>query len=221
MDFFSDTVVARVPFVVRCLDRQGQPVSLSAPTLGRSSTGLQDLLRRAYTEFRGPCPTETVTVTFLEDEDGRLHLEYLVVDRARLRRWRRRGRGRAEDVHAALGGASVVVTAAVEAVGGLAAVATAHWSDSDSPDFADLVLGGTHTQRVPRTVRAWLGDDAELDLLRGILAMFLDDDVEQLVIGKDPGRPGRYREAVVTRCPGLVDFVQGAPLASLAGPRPS
>jgi hypothetical protein len=47
------------------------------------------------------------------------------------------------------------------------------------------------------------------------MAMFLDDDVEQLVIGKDPELPGRYQETVVTRSPALVRFLRGGPLAGL------
>jgi hypothetical protein len=54
-----------------------------------------------------------------------------------------------------------------------------------------------------------------LELLRGTMAMFLDDDVEQLVIGKDPELPGRYQETVVTRSPALVRFLRGGPLAGL------
>jgi hypothetical protein len=211
-----DTTVARVPITVRCLDEHGRPVRLSARTLGRGSTDLQDLLRRAYAAVREDCPAETVTVSFLEDCRGRLQLEYLVVDRTRPSRWRRnRERGRAEDVRTALTEATIVVTLAVEAVGAVAAASTARWSEGDTPDFADLVLDGARTVRLPGAVRALLGDDAVLELLRGTMAMFLDDDVEQLVIGKDPELPGRYQETVVTRSPALVRFLRGGPLAGL------
>ena len=195
MDSPLDTTVARVPITVRCLDEHGRPVRLSARTLGRGSTDLQDLLRRAY---------------------ARLQLEYLVVDRTRPSRWRRnRERGRAEDVRTALTEATIVVTLAVEAVGAVAAASTARWSEGDTPDFADLVLDGARTVRLPGAVRDLLGDDAVLELLRGTMAMFLDDDVEQLVIGKDPELPGRYQETVVTRSPALVRFLRGGPLAGL------
>lgn len=215
------TTVARVPIVVRCLDHRGRPVSLSAHTLGRGSSALQDLLRRAYTTVRGDAPTETVTVAFLEECQGKLLLEYLVVDRTRTSRWRKgRDRRRAEDIQTALMTATIVVTVAVEAVGAVAAACTARWSESDSPGFVDLVLDTAGTVRLPGAVRDWLQDDAALDLLRVTMSMFLDDDVDQLVIGKDPELPGRYQETVVTRSPGLVDFLAGAPLAPLVGAGP-
>jgi hypothetical protein len=224
VDSLLDTTVARVPITVRCLDDHGRPVSLSARTLGRGSTDLQDLLRRAYDAVRGDCPAETVTVSFLEDCRGRLLLEYLVVDRTRPRRWRRgRDRCRTVDIQAALSEATIVVTLAVEAVGAVAAASTAHWSESDSPDFVNVVLDGARTLRVPGAVRDMLRDGTALDLLRGTLAMFHDDQVEELIIGKDPELPGRYQETVVTRSPALVRFLEGGPLASLtgAGPEPS
>lgn len=215
------TTVARVPIVVRFLDARARPVSLSASTLGRGSSDLQDLLRRAYTTVRGDAPTETVSVSFLEECEGKLQLEYLVVERTRPSRWRKRpDRRRAEEIRTALTRATIAVTVAVEAVGSIAAACTARWSRSDSPDFADLVLDGTRTVRLPAVVREWLHDDAGLELLRGTMSMFLDDDVEQVVIGKDPESPGHYQEAVVTRSPGLVDFLRGAPLASLGGEGP-
>jgi hypothetical protein len=215
------TTVARVPITVRCLDDHRRPVSLSARTLGRGSTDLQDLLRRAYAAARGDCSSGTVTVSFLEDCEGRLQLEYLVVDRTRPSRWRKsRARCRAEDIQAALTEATIVVTLAVEAVGAVAAASTARWSEGDTPDFVNVVLDGARTVRVPGAVRDMLRDEAVLDLLRGTLAMFLEDDVEQLIIGKDPELPGRYQETVVTRSPALVRFLRGAPLASLAGAGP-
>lgn len=223
MDTPLATPVARVPIVVRFVDERGRPVSLSAHTLARGSTDLQDLLRRAYAAVRQDA-AETVTVSFLEAEGGKLQLEYLVVDRTRRSRWRKgRDRRREGDINAALTKATIVVTAAVEAVGALAAAGAARWSDGDSPDFADVVLDGTRTVRLPRTVRTWLGDESALELLRGTMAMFVHDDVAQLVIGKDPETPGRYQEAVVDRSPGLVQFLHGAPLASLvtAGPESS
>lgn len=214
------TAVARVPVVVRCLDARGRAVSLSGRTLSRASTHLQDLLRRAYTGVRGDAPTEEVTVSFLEEDDGSLQLEYLVVDRVLPRRWslprgRRCARRRAQDSQTALVEATLVVTAAVEILGLVASATTARWTDSDNPAFADLLLEGTRTIRVPGAVRAVLGEEAAREQLRAVLGMFLDDDVEQLVIGKDPELPGRYQEAVVTRSPGLVDFLAGAPLTSL------
>lgn len=221
MDTPLVTAVARVPIVVRFLDARGHPVSLSGRTLGRASTDLQDLLRTAYTAVRGPAATETVTVSFLEEDEGRLQLEYLVVDRApRPARWWRRPCARrcAQECRAALTEATIVVTAAIEAVGALASATAARWTDSDSPDFADAVLDGTRAVRVPGTVRAWTQDEAVLELLRGTMSMFLDDDVEQLVIGKDPETPGAYQETVVARSPALLRFLQGAPLASLADP---
>ncbi|MFI7496073.1 hypothetical protein ACH9D2_15325 [Kocuria sp. M4R2S49] len=216
MDSPLDTTVARVPITVRCLGAHGRTVSLSARTLGRGSTDLQDLLRRAYAAVRGDCPSETVTVAFLEDCQGQLQLEYLVVGRTRPSRWRRnRERRRAKDIQAALMEATIVVTLAVETTGAVAAATTARWSESDTPDFVDVVLDGERTVRVPGAVRGMLRDETVLELLRGTLAMFLDDDVEQLVIGKDPDLPGRYQETVVTRSPALVRFLEGAPLASL------
>ncbi|MFE7629444.1 hypothetical protein [Kocuria sp. NPDC057446] len=221
MESPPDTTVARVPITVRCLDDHGRPVSLSARTLGRGSTDLQDLLRGAYAAVRDESPAETVTVSFLEDCRGKLQLEYLVVGPARPNRWRRpRVRRRDEAAQAALTEATIVVTLAVEAVGAVAAAGTARWSEGDTPDFADLVLDGTRILRVPGAVRDMLRDDAVLELLRGTLGMFLDD-VEQLVIGKDPELPGRYQETVVTRSPGLVRFLEGAPLTALAGAEPS
>lgn len=221
MDFSPDTTVARVPITVRCLDGHGRPVSLSARTLGRGSTDLQDLLRRAYAAAREGCPAETVTVSFLEDCRGKLQLEYLVVERTRPRRWRRnRDRRRAEVIQAALLEATIVVTLTVEATGAIAAATTARWSESDTPDFVNVVLDGERTVRVPGAVRDMLRDETVLDLLRGTLAMFLDDDVEQLIIGKDPELPGRYQETVVTRSPALVHFLEGAPLASLVAGGP-
>ncbi len=219
MDSPLDTTVARVPITVRCLDAHGRPVSLSARTLGRGSTDLQDLLRRAYAAARRGGPAETVTVSFLEDARGKLQLEYLVVDRARPSRWRRaRSRCRAEEIQAALMEATIVVTLAVEATGAIAAASTARWSPSDTPEFADLVLDGARTVRLPGTVRDWLCEETVLELLRGTLGMFLDDDVEQLVIGKDPETPGRYQETVVTRSPALVHFLEGAPLLGTGAP---
>lgn len=210
------TAVARVPVVMRFLDPRGRPLSLSAHTLSRGSTALQDLLRRAYAGARGEVPAETVTVAFLEESHGKLQLEYLVVDRTPPRRWwKSRDRRRAEQIQAALMEATIVVTATVETVGALAAASTARWSESDSPDFADVVLDGTRTVRVPGAVRAWLGDESVLGLLRDTMTMFLDDDAEQMVIGKDPELPGGYQEAVVSRCPALVRFLRGAPLEAL------
>lgn len=221
MDPSLDTTVARVPIIVRFLDDHGRPVSLSARTLGRGSTDLQDLLRRAYAAVRGECPSETVTVSFLEECQGKLQLEYLVVGRTRPSRWRKDlARRRAEDIQAALTESTIVVTVAIEAVGVVAAATSARWSQSDSPDFADLVLDGARTLRLPGAVREWLHDDAVLELLRGTMSMFLEDGVEQMVIGKDPELPGRYQETVVTRSPGLVDFLEGAPLAALADAGP-
>ncbi|WP_424347299.1 hypothetical protein [Kocuria sp. CH-021] len=221
MDSPLDTTVARVPITVRCLDAHGRPVSLSAPTLARGSTDLQDLLRRAYAAVRGGSPAEAVTVSFLEVCRGKLQLEYLVVDRVRPSRWRRRrDRRRAEEIQAALTEATIVVTLTVEVTGTIAAASTARWSESDTPDFVDVVLDGERTVRVPGAVRGMLRDGTVLELLRGILAMFLEDDVEQLVIGKDPELPGRYQETVVTRSPALVDFLEGAPLASLVAGGP-
>jgi hypothetical protein len=215
------TAVARVPIVVRFRDARGRPVSLAGRTLSRASTDLQDLLRLAYRAVRGNAPTETVTVSFLEEDAGRLQLEYLVVDRTPPSRWRRgRDQRRAEESRAALMQATIVVTAAVEAVGALAAASSARWVDSDSPDFADAVLDGTRAVRVPGTVRAWTEEETTLDLLRGTMSMFADDDVEQLVIGKDPETPGHYQEAVVARSPGLLRFLAGGPLASLVSSDP-
>ncbi|MEX5301405.1 hypothetical protein [Kocuria sabuli] len=221
MDTPLVTAVARVPIVVRFRDARGRPVSLSGRTLSRASTDLQDLLRLAYRAVRGDVPTETVTVSFLEEDAGRLQLEYLVVDRTPPSRWRRgRDRRRAEGSRAALMQATIVVTAAVEAVGALAAATSARWVDSDSPDFADVVLDGARAVRVPGTVRAWTEDGTTLDLLRGTMSMFADDDVEQLVIGKDPETPGHYQEAVVARSPALLRFLAGGPLASLVSSDP-
>ncbi|MFF0990518.1 hypothetical protein [Kocuria nitroreducens] len=221
MDSPLDTTVAREPITVRCLDDHGRPVSLSARTLGRGSTDLQDLLRRAYAAVRGDCPSETVTISFMEDCEGRLQLEYLVVDRTRPSRWRRtRDRCRAVGIQAALSEATIVVTLAVEAVGVVAAASTAHWSEGDTPDFVNVVLDGARTVRLPGAVRDMLRDETALELLRGTLGMFLDDDVEQLIIGKDRELPGRYQETVVTRSPALVRFLEGAPLASWAGGGP-
>ncbi|GAA1757946.1 hypothetical protein [Kocuria aegyptia] len=215
------TAVARVPIVVRFLDGHGRPVSLSARTLGRGSTDLQDLLRRAYAAVRGESPAETVTVSFLEECQGKLQLEYLVVGRRRPSRWRKDlERRRAEDVQAALMEATIVVTVAIEAVAVVAAASTARWSTSDSPAFADLLLDGTRTLRLPGVVRQWLHDDAALELLRGTMSMFLEDGVEQMVIGKDPELPGRYQETVVTGSPGLARFLGGAPLAALVAGGP-
>lgn len=221
MDSPLDTTVARVPITVRCLDAHGRPVSLSARTLGRGSTDLQDLLRGAYAAVRGDCASETVTVAFLEDCRGKLQLEYLVVDRSRPRRWRKnRDRHRAVKIQSALMEATIAVTLTVETTGAIAAASTARWSQRDTPDFVNVVLDGERTVRVPGAVRGMLGDETVLELLRGTLSMFLDDDVEQLIIGKDPELPGRYQETVVTRSPALVHFLQGAPLASLVAEGP-
>ena len=216
MDTPLATAVARVPLVVRALDARGRPVSLSGRTLSRSSTDLQDLLRRAYGAVRGEAARETVTLSFLEEPHGRLQLEYLVVDRTGPSRWRRHRR-RAEGIQAALMEATIVVTAAVETVGAVAAAGAARWSDCDSPDFAELVLDGTLAVRVPGTVRAWLADEAVLVLLRGTMAMFVDDGVERLIIGKHPETPGHYQETVVVRSPALARFLAGGPLESLPG----
>ncbi|MUN63884.1 hypothetical protein GMA12_12175 [Kocuria sediminis] len=214
MDTPLVTAVAGLPRVVRCLDAHGRPVSLSGRTLSRSSTQLQDLLRRAYTGVRGDAPTEELTVSFLEEQDGSLQLEYLVVDRARPRRGvrgRRRARGRARDSQTALTQAALVVAGAVDTLGVLSSAAEARWTDSDNPDFADVELDGVHTVRVPAAVRTLLRDEAALESLRGVLVMFLDDDVERLVIGRDPEMLGRYHESVVSRSPALLRFLEGAP----------
>ncbi|KLU09718.1 hypothetical protein ABL57_10775 [Kocuria sp. SM24M-10] len=215
--------MAGLPRVVRCLDAHGRPVSLSGRTLSRSSTQLQDLLRRAYTGARGDAPTEELTVSFLEEQDGSLQLEYLVVDRGRPHRGirgRRRARRRARDSQTALTQAALVVAGAVDTVAVLASASTARWADSDNPDFADVVLDDVRTVRVPAAVRALLLDETVLELLRGALAMFLDDDVERLVIGRDPELQGRYHETVVSRSPTLLRFLEGAPLAPLVGADP-
>ncbi|MGQ1836889.1 hypothetical protein ACT4S2_00330 [Kocuria turfanensis] len=214
MDTPLVTAVAGVPRVVRCLDAHGRPVSLSARTLSRSSTQLQDLLRRAYTGVRGDAPAEELTVSFLEEQDGSLQLEYLVVDRARPQRrirGRRSARGRARDSQTALTQAALVVAGAVDTLGALSAATAARWTDSDNPDFADVVLDGVRTVRVPAAVRTLLLDETALELLRGVLSMFLDDNVERVVIGRDPELQGRYHESVVSRSPALLRFLQGAP----------
>lgn len=208
------TAVAGVPRVVRCLDAHGRPVSLSGRTLSRSSTQLQDLLRRAYTGVRRDAPTEEVTVSFLEEHDGSLQLEYLVVDRTRPRRGvrgRRRARERARDSQTALTQAALVVAGAVDTLGVLSSATAVRWTDSDNPDFADVVLDGVRTVRVPAAVRTLIRDETALELLRGVLAMFLDDDVDRLVIGRDPELLGRYHETVVARSPALLRFLEGAP----------
>ncbi len=218
------TAVAGVPRVVRCLDAHGRPVSLSGRTLSRSSTQLQDLLRRAYTGVRGDAPTEEVTVSFLEEHDGSLQLEYLVVDRTRPRRGvrgRRRARERARDSQTALTQAALVVAGAVDTLGVLSSATAVRWTDSDNPDFADVVLDGVRTVRVPAAVRTLLRDETALELLRGVLAMFLDDDVDRLVIGRDPELLGRYHETVVARSPALLRFLEGAPPVAGAEPERS
>lgn len=217
MDTHPPYVVARVPIVVRCLDAHGRPVSLSTRALSQGSTDLQDLLRWAYGIVRPHPGAETVTVSFLEEPDGRLQLEYLVVDRAMApRRWfHRRCRRRAEEVQTALMQATIAVTTLVETVGSLATACSARWEDSDSPDFVNLVLDDTYVQRVPRTVVEALEDPAAMDLLRGTLTLFVENGVEQLIIGKDPEIPGRYRETVVGRSPALMRFLAGEPLPPL------
>lgn len=217
MDTHPPHVVARVPLVIRCLDAHGRAVSLSPRALSRGSTHLQELLRWAYGTVRPHTDAETVTVAFLEDTEGRLHLEYLVVDRAWApRRWfRRHRRRRAQEVHTALMQATVVVTALVETVGVLATATSARWAVSDCPEFVNLVLDDAFVLRVPRGVATALGDGELLELLRGTLTLFVENGVEQLIIGKDPESPGLYRETVVGRSPALLRFLEGAPLAAL------
>lgn len=224
MDTHPPHVVARVPMAVRCLDAHGRAVSLSTRALSQGSTDLQDLLRWAYDRVRPNPGTETVTVSFLEEPDGRLPLEYLVVDRAMApRRWfHRRCPRRAEEVQTALERATIAVTTLVETVGSLATACSARWEDSDRPDFVDLVLDDTYVQRVPRTVVDALRTPSAMDLLRGTLTLFVENGVDQLIIGKDPENPGRYRETVVGRSPALMRFLAGEPLPplveGLAGP---
>ena len=221
MDTPLATALAGLPRIVRCLDAHGRPVSLSGRTLSRSSTQLQELLRRAYAGVRGDAPTEEVTVSFLEEQDGSLQLEYLVVDRTRSHRGlrgRRRARDRARDSQRALAQAALVVAGAVAIRGVLSSAAAARGSDRDNPDIADVVLDGVRTVRVPAAVRTLLCDEEALESLRGVLAMFLDDDVERLVIGRDPEMLGRYHESVVSRSPALLRFLEGAPPLGGADP---
>lgn len=215
MDTTTTTEVARVPRIVRCLDAHGRPVSLSATTLIQSSAALQDLLRLTFATVRGHAPHERVTVSFQERDRGELALEYLVVERSRLSRWRRHRCRRRAEAQAALVEATLVVAAAVEAIGPLATATTARWSDAETPSFVDVVLDGTRTVRVPRALQAGLGDEEVLSLLREALRMFVDDGVERMIVGKDPETPGGYHESVVVRSPGLVRFLQGQPLAAL------
>jgi len=220
VDIPSRPVAARVLRVVRCLDAHGKVVSLSAHALGRGSANLQGLLRWAYSTVRPDMGAETVTVSFLEEPDGQLQLEYLVLDDAPLR-WarlrRRSARRRQAEIQAALARASIIVTSLVEAAGALAAATCAQWADGDSPDFVDVVLDGTRALRLPRAVHAALDDDAVLNLLRGTLTLFVANGIDRLVIGTDPDRPGHYREAVVGRSPVLLRFLQGGRLTPAAG----
>ncbi|MFI7481852.1 hypothetical protein ACH9EU_05475 [Kocuria sp. M1R5S2] len=216
MDTPPSNVVARIPRVVRCLDAQGRPVSLSAATLVRSSTALQDLLRRTFATARGRASQERVTVAFQEQEQGELKLEYLVVDIDPPSRWlRHRLRHQKAQAQAALAEATVVVAAAVDAIGPLACATSARWSEAETPAFVDVVLDDARTVRVPRALQTGLGDEAVLELMRQTLRMFVDDDVDRMIIGKDPETPGAYHESVVARSPGLMDFLRGQPLASL------
>lgn len=224
MDLLPDTATARVPFLLRALDARGRPVRLSGHALSHGSTGLQELLGRAYATVRPEAAGESITISFLEESPARLHLEFLVMDRHRRGRWwRGRNRGRCEQVQTALMAAALVVAAAVEAVGAVSAARAARWSDGDGSGFVELVLDGLPAVRVPGIVREWLADGTVLGQLRATLSLFVHDDVDRLIIGKDPETPGRYQETVVTRSPALVRFLEGGPLEPLhgAGPQPA
>ncbi|MFI7481853.1 hypothetical protein ACH9EU_05480 [Kocuria sp. M1R5S2] len=216
MDTSPPTVVARVPVAVLCLDADGRPVSPSAPTLARGSTGLQDLVHRVYTGIRGEVPGEAVTVSFQEVRQGALQLEYLVVDRARGlgRRWLR-GARHGDAAQTALTEAATVVFATVTVISALGAATSARWADTPDPEAVDLVLDGAAALRVPRAVPALLRDGTALQMVRDPLAPFSDGEIEQMIITKDTGAAGDHDRVVVTRTPGLVRFVEGGPVAPL------
>ncbi|MGK7222341.1 hypothetical protein ACSNO4_06055 [Kocuria flava] len=217
---------ARVPLTVRCLDAQGRPVRLSARSLGRGSNDLQALLRSAYGAVRGVPAAEPVTVSFIEGEHGQLRLEYLALGAPPCRRrfglrGRRTRRDGCEEVATALAQAALVVGEAVETIGVLTTAGSARWTAADTPEFVDLVRDDGLVRRVPAAVRTLVEDPQTLDLFRGALTLFVADDVERLIIGRDPETPGRYHEVVLIRSPELLRFLGGEPLSSLAGADPA
>lgn len=216
MERRPDRVVARVPVVLRFADSRGRPVSLSGRALNAGSTAAQSLLRWAYFDDRPDTGPETVTVAFLEEARGRLHVEYLVIDSAPTAwRWRRRLQRPAEDAQGALEHAMRCVHGMLEVTALLLTAGCAQWSECDNPDFVDVVLEGRHVRRVPAAVRTALHDDALVDLVRGTLAPFGDPGVAQMILGHDPESPGRYQETVVTGSPRLDRFLRGESLQSL------
>ena len=211
-----DRVVARVPVVLRFADCHGRPVSLSGRALNSGSTAAQSLLRWAYFDARPDGGSDTVTVAFLEESQGRLDVEYLVIaDGPTPGRWRRRRQRPVEDAQGALEHATRCVHGMLEVAALLLTAGCAKWSECDSADFVDVVLEGKHVRRVPAAVRTALHDDDLVDLVRGMLAPFGDPGVARMILGQDPESPGRYQETVVTGSPGLERFLQGESLRSL------
>ena len=212
-----DRVVARVPVVVRFTDCHGKPVLLSGRGLNAGSTGVQNLLRWAYFDGRPDTGSETVTVAFLEESQGGLDVEYLVIEGdPSPRRWRRlRRQGGTEDAQGALEHAMRCVHGSLEVAALLLTAGCAQWAECDNPNFVDVVLDGTHRRRVPAAVRTVLHEDELVDLVRGGLAPFGDPGVARLILGHDPESPGRYQETVITGSPGLTRFLQGESLRSL------
>lgn len=209
-------VVARVPAVITCLDSRGRPVSMPATTLSKCYTNLVALVRAFYVAAHGGGPAETVEVSFREERTGVVHVDFAVVDRSSApRRWlHRRDAGRAQRVQGALMETAILTTGALEVVALLVTADRVEVAE-DGPDFLDVRVDGKQTYRYPRPLVESLRGTEIPELVRGTLAMFTVDSVVRMVIGKDPEIPGRYQEAVISRSPELLQFLDGTPLSSL------